>query len=69
VPHLPDVRSGNCNGGTQGGSNAALVIADACARNLPGADYAWTLRAMLKDAEVPPLPRQSPRTTKDLRRI
>lgn len=27
--YMPDARSGNCNGRTQGGSNAEIVIADA----------------------------------------
>jgi predicted alpha-1,2-mannosidase len=52
--YLPDARSGDCNGRTQGGSNADIVIADACAKELPGIDYARALRAMRRDAEVPP---------------
>ena len=52
--YLPDARSGDCNGRTQGGSNADIVIADACAKQLPGIDYARALRAMQRDAEVPP---------------
>ncbi len=51
---LPDARSGDCNGRTQGGSNADIVIADACAKELPGIDYARALRAIRRDAEVPP---------------
>ena len=52
--YLPDARSGDCNGRTQGGSNAEVVIADAFARGLRGIDYNLALKAMLKDAEVPP---------------
>ena len=32
---MPDARSGNCNGRTQGGSNAEIVIADAFVKGLP----------------------------------
>lgn len=52
--YLPDARSGNSNGRTQGGSNAEIVIADAYAKGLPGIDWELALEAMLKDAEVPP---------------
>ena len=52
--YLPDARSGNSNGRTQGGSNADIVIADAFAKGLEGIDYEEALRAMLKDAEVLP---------------
>lgn len=52
--YLPDARSGNCNGRTQGGSNAEVVIADAFAKHLDGIDYALALEAMMKDAEVAP---------------
>lgn len=52
--YMPDARSGNCNGRTQGGSNAEIVIADACAKQLTGIDYELGLKAMLKDATVPP---------------
>ena len=52
--YLPDARSGNCNGRTQGGSNAEVVIADACVKGLAGIDYDLALEAMLKDATVPP---------------
>lgn len=51
---MPDARSGNSNGRTQGGSNAEVVIADAFVKNLKGIDYEKGLRAMLKDAEVAP---------------
>ncbi len=52
--YMPDARSGNCNGRTQGGSNAEVVIADACVKGLDGIDYHLALEAMLKDATVPP---------------
>lgn len=52
--YMPDARSGNCNGRTQGGSNAEVLIADAYAKGLPGINYSLALEAMLKDAEVPP---------------
>ena len=51
---MPDARSGDCNGRTQGGSNAEVVIADAFVKGLKGIDYRLALEAMLKDAEVPP---------------
>lgn len=52
--YMPDARSGNANGRTQGGSNAEVVIADAYAKGLKGIDYDYALKAMLKDATVPP---------------
>ena len=52
--YLPDARSGNSNGRTQGGSNAAIVIADAYVKKLPGVNYHQALKAMVKDATVPP---------------
>ena len=51
---LPDARSGNCNGRTQGGSTADIVLADAFVKGLPGIDYRLALEAAIKDAEVPP---------------
>lgn len=54
--YLPDGRSGNCNGNTQGGSNADIVIADAFVKGIEGIDYEQALEAMRKDAEVPPEP-------------
>ena len=52
--YLPDARSGNSNGRTQGGSNAEIVLADAFVKGLQGIDYELALEAMRKDAEVPP---------------
>lgn len=52
--YLPDARSGNANGRTQGGSHADVVIADAYVKGLKGIDYQRGLEAMLKDADVPP---------------
>ncbi|MBQ1701361.1 MAG: GH92 family glycosyl hydrolase [Prevotella sp.] len=52
--YMPDARSGNCNGRTQGGSNAEVVIADAFVKGLQGIDYELALEAMLKDADVDP---------------
>ena len=51
---MPDARSGNSNGRTQGGSNAEVVIADAYVKGLKNIDYHRGLKAMLKDAEVAP---------------
>ncbi len=52
--YLPDGRSGHCNGRTQGGSNADIVIADAFLKGLKGIDWDTALQACLKDADVPP---------------
>ena len=52
--YMPDARSGNSNGRTQGGSNAEIVIADAFVKGLEGIDYELALEAMLKDATIPP---------------
>ena len=52
--YMPDARSSDCNGRTQGGSNAEVVIADAFVKGLKGIDYNLALQAMLKDAEVDP---------------
>lgn len=52
--YMPDARSGNANGRTQGGSNAEIMIADAMAKGIDGIDYEEALRAMLRDAEVSP---------------
>lgn len=52
--YMPDARSGDCNGRTQGGSDADIVIADAFAKGLEGIDYELALEAMLKDGDVDP---------------
>jgi predicted alpha-1,2-mannosidase len=52
--YMPEGRSGNDNGRTQGGSNAEVVIADAFVKKLQGIDYELAFKAMLKDATVPP---------------
>ena len=52
--YMPDARSGDCNGRTQGGSNGEVVIADAFVKGLKGIDYKLALEAMLKDAEADP---------------
>jgi predicted alpha-1,2-mannosidase len=52
--YLPDGRSGNSNGRTQGGSNADVMIADAYVKGLTGIDYDTGFAAMRKNAEVPP---------------
>jgi predicted alpha-1,2-mannosidase len=52
--YLPEGRSGNDNGRAQGGSNAEVVLADAFVKNLKRIDYELALKAMLKDATVPP---------------
>ncbi len=51
---MPDARSGNCNGRTQGGSNADIVIADAYVKGIGGIDYEAALTEMLKDGETDP---------------
>lgn len=52
--YMPDARVGNDNGRTQGGSNADVLVADAYVKGLGGIDYATALKAMEKDAQVPP---------------
>ena len=52
--YMPDARSGNVTGRTQGGSNSDIVIADAYVKGLKGIDYETALQAMIKNAEVPP---------------
>lgn len=51
---MPDARSGNCNGRTQGGSNADIVIADAYVKGIGGINYEAALTEMLKDGEIDP---------------
>lgn len=52
--YMPDARSGNANGRTQGGSNGEIVLADAFVKGVSGIDWELALQAMLKDATVPP---------------
>ncbi|KAL1983366.1 hypothetical protein VTN96DRAFT_10425 [Rasamsonia emersonii] len=53
--YMPDARSSNYNGRTQGGSNADNVLADAYVKGVRGAvNWEDGYRAMVKDAEVPP---------------
>ena len=51
---LPDGRTGNFNGRTQGGSDAEFVLTDAFLKKLPGVDWPTAYDAMVKDAEVAP---------------
>jgi putative alpha-1,2-mannosidase len=53
--YMPDARSSNYNGRTQGGSNADNVLADAYVKGVRG-KVNWTdgYAAMVKDAEVQP---------------
>ncbi|GMF76811.1 unnamed protein product [Aspergillus oryzae] len=53
--YLPDARSSNYNGRTQGGSNADNILADAYVKGVRGAvNWEDGYRAMVKDAEVAP---------------
>jgi predicted alpha-1,2-mannosidase len=52
--YMPDARSGNVTGRTQGGSNSDIIIADAFVKGLKGIDYETAFQAMIKNAEVPP---------------
>jgi predicted alpha-1,2-mannosidase len=52
---LPDARSGNYTGRTQGGSNAEFFITDAYLKGLKGIDWSTAFAAEVHDAEVPPL--------------
>ena len=52
--YMPDSRSGNHTGRTQGGSNCDMVIADAFLKGLPGIDYEKAYDAMVTNAEIPP---------------
>ncbi|RYP47462.1 hypothetical protein DL768_006487 [Monosporascus sp. mg162] len=53
---LPDCHMSLCNGWTQGGSNADVVLVDAYVKNLTaGIDWELALEAIIQDAEVEPL--------------
>ncbi|KAB8303439.1 hypothetical protein EYC80_004864 [Monilinia laxa] len=60
--YMPDARSSNFNGATQGGSNSDNVLADAYVKGVRGA-VNWTAgyQAMVKDAEVVPVNNNDPR--------
>ncbi|KUJ10327.1 glycoside hydrolase family 92 protein [Mollisia scopiformis] len=60
--YMPDARSSNFNGATQGGSNSDNVLADAYVKGVRGA-VNWTAgyEAMVKDAEVVPPNNNDPR--------
>jgi predicted alpha-1,2-mannosidase len=51
---MPDARSGNSNGRTQGGSDAEFLITDAYLKHLPGIDWQQAYAAMKQDAEAAP---------------
>jgi predicted alpha-1,2-mannosidase len=52
--YMPDARSGNSNGRTQGGSNCDMLVAEAILKELPGFDMEKGYQAMIKNAEVAP---------------
>ncbi|KAI9844604.1 MAG: hypothetical protein M1837_005456 [Sclerophora amabilis] len=59
--YLPDGRSSNFNGRTQGGSNADNVLADAYVKGVRGkVNWADGYKAMVKDAEVTPANNNDP---------
>ncbi|KAI9750507.1 MAG: hypothetical protein M4579_006443 [Chaenotheca gracillima] len=59
--YMPDARSSNFNGRTQGGSNADNVLADAYVKGVRG-EINWGdgYKAMVKDAEVQPANNNDP---------
>jgi len=52
--YMPDARSGNSSGRTQGGSNSDVLITDAYVKGLKGIDYEKGLQSMLDNAEKNP---------------
>lgn len=52
---LPDCHMSLCNGWTQGGSNADVVLEDARVKNLTGIDWELAYKAIVNDAENEPL--------------
>lgn len=52
---LPDCHMTFCDGWTQGGSNADVVLVDAYVKNLTVIDWKLALEAIVQDAEVEPL--------------
>jgi predicted alpha-1,2-mannosidase len=60
--YMPDARSSNFNGATQGGSNSDNVLADAYVKGVRGAvDWTTGYQAMVKNAEVVPANNNDPR--------
>lgn len=60
--YMPDARSSNFNGATQGGSNSDNVLADAYVKGVRGSvNWADGYQAMVKDAEVTPPNNDDPR--------
>ncbi|TVY82891.1 putative secreted glycosidase [Lachnellula suecica] len=60
--YMPDARSSNFNGVTQGGSNSDNVLADAYAKGVRGAvNWTTAYEAMVKNAEVTPVNNNDPR--------
>jgi predicted alpha-1,2-mannosidase len=51
---LPDARSGNYNGRTQGGSNSEFLLTDGFVKGLRGIDWKTALAAEIQDAEITP---------------
>jgi predicted alpha-1,2-mannosidase len=51
---LPDARSGNFTGRSQGGSNADMLIGDAYVKHLPGTDWNEAYAGVMNDGEVSP---------------
>lgn len=52
--YMPDARSGNFTGRTQGGSNCDMLITEAYLKGIEGIDYDLAYEAMIKNAEVDP---------------
>lgn len=52
--HLPDARIAGWNGITQVGNNAAVLLADAFVKKLPGIDWEKVYEALVNDAENEP---------------
>jgi len=51
---LPDARSGNSTGRTQGGSNAEFMLTDAYVKGMTNVDWETAYKAEVTDAEVAP---------------
>ena len=52
--YMPDARSGNINGRTQGGSNCDMLVAEAFLKGISGIDYKTAYQAMITNATIPP---------------